>query len=51
MGYTSMEFTSMGHTSIKFKKSNFLTGLIWVLKDNCKHAQKQHFSEEKQIFV
>jgi hypothetical protein len=50
MGYTSMGFDSMGHTSIKCKKAKLLTGLTCVLKENYKYAQKQNL-EVKQIFV
>jgi hypothetical protein len=50
MGYTFMGFTSMGRTSIKLKKAKLLTGLICVLKENYKYAQKQNL-EVKQIFV
>jgi hypothetical protein len=50
MGYTSMGFASMEHTSIKFKKAKLLTGLTCVLKENYKYAQKQNL-EVKQIFV
>ncbi len=50
MGYTSMEFTSMGHTSIELKKSKLFTGLICVLNENYMYAQKLNL-EVKQIFV
>jgi hypothetical protein len=44
-----MKFTSMGHASKKLKKSKLLTGLICVLKENYKYAQKQNL-EVKQIY-
>ncbi len=37
MGYTSMEFISMGHTSIKLKNYKLLTGLICGQKENYKY--------------
>jgi hypothetical protein len=43
-------FTSMGHISIKLKKSKLLSRLTWVLKENYKYAEKQNL-EEKQIFA
>jgi hypothetical protein len=50
MGYTSIVFTSMGHCSMKLKKSKLLTWLTWVQKENYKYAQKQNF-EVKQIVL
>jgi hypothetical protein len=45
-----MGFTSMGHTSIKVKKSKLLTGLTCVLIENHSYAQKKNL-KVKQIFV
>ncbi len=40
--YTSTGCTSMGHISMKLKKSKLLTGPACVLRENYKYPQKQH---------
>jgi hypothetical protein len=42
MGYTSMGFTSMEHTSTELKKFKLMTGLTYVLSENCKYEQTQN---------